>query len=94
MKKETIEEFLARGGKITRVAPVQQQEAQAEPIRVKTQLTYDVVSLGDGELLFGETRTRAKVAKPVSKEEYHKLIDAANLPSHIVEALKKAVKNV
>lgn len=92
MKQETIEEFLARGGKITRVPPVQQHE-ESEPLRVKTQLTYDVVSLGDGELLFGESRAKKPQVKAVSKEEYHKLIDAANLPSHISDALKKVIKN-
>jgi len=95
-KKETIEEFLARGGKIT-VVP-ENEETKTErlkeerSIKVNPQFDYDRMSLGDGEFYFGETRVKKKApVEKVDDNKFNELVETSNLPSHIVESLKKAI---
>ena len=64
-KAETVEEFLARGGKINVLPPVEREETK-HTMPVNTKIDYDMLSLGEGEFLFGETRTR-KPTKPTKR---------------------------
>jgi hypothetical protein len=92
-KAETVQEFLARGGKVNIIPPtVREEETHTMPI--KTKIDFDSLSLGDSEFLFGETRTRKtkKTQKRVSAEDFSKLVEASNLPASVMEALKNAVR--
>lgn len=95
-KKETVEEFLARGGKITVIPENEEKKTERlkdeRPVKVNTQFEYDRMSLGDGEFYFGETRVKKKApVEKVDDEKFGQLADSSNLPSHIIESLKKAV---
>jgi hypothetical protein len=92
-KAETIEEFLARGGKVNVIPPVAREE-QKHTLPVSTKIDYDMMSLGEGEFLFGETRTRktTKTKKKVSNEEFTSLVESSGLPASVMEALKNAVR--
>lgn len=90
---ETIEEFLARGGTVTTV-PAETLEDDKCIIPVKTVIDFDLMSLGEGEYLFGESRTRKSKAPPkkrVSSEEFSSMVETSGLPIAIVEALKKSM---
>ena len=89
---ELMEDFIARGGKVTIIPPHIKEEVE-HTLTVKAQLGYDTLSLGDGEFYFGETRRRktSKVKKKVNSEEFTKLVEGSNLPIHIMEALKKTL---
>jgi len=76
-KVETIEEYLARGGEITYCEP---EESALKPHVMKpaTGTSEHTMSLGNGELLFGETRKRKKKVKPeVTTEDFTKMLDDA-----------------
>ena len=92
-KAETVEEFLARGGKINVLPPVEREETK-HTMPVNTKIDYDMLSLGEGEFLFGETRTRkpTKPTKRVNNEEFTQLVEASGLPASIMEALKNSVR--
>jgi hypothetical protein len=91
-RKETIEEYIARGGKITVIPPVKPEDS-SNTIPIKTLINYDLMSLGEGEFMFGETRAKAKpMKKRVNDDEFAKMLESANLPSNIVESLKRTIK--
>lgn len=77
-KTETIAEFLARGGKITRV-PTQEPTAKTECIKSSsTGGPTAFISYGEADLFYGEHKAKkAKKAKPT--------FNVADLP----EALRK-----
>jgi hypothetical protein len=92
-KAETIEEFLARGGKVNVIPPVVREDTK-HTLPVNTKIDYDLMSLGEGEFMFGETRKR-KVTKPIKRvnsDEFTQLVEASGLPQSIVEALKNSVR--
>ncbi len=78
MQKETIEEFLARGGKVT-VVPPKEREEQNHVLSPNGNGIPNLLTLEEGDLFFGEV----KVRKP--KEEVKPKIDFNALP----EALRK-----
>lgn len=95
-KKETIEEFLARGGKITTIP--ENEEVRAErsrydrAVKVNPQFDHDRMSLGDGEFYFGETRVKKKApVEKVDDNKFTQLAESSSLPSHVIESLKKAI---
>lgn len=92
-KTETVEEFMARGGKVTIIPPPERAE-EAHTLSVKTKIDFDSLSLGDSEYLFGETRTRKtnKTKKKVSTEDFTKMVEGSNLPTSVMDALKNAVR--
>ena len=92
-KTETIEEFLARGGKITIIPPVKPEEGK-NIIPTRTTIGHDLMSLGEGEFLFGETRAKtAPMKKRVNDDDFNKLLENSSLPASVIESLKKAIKN-
>jgi len=90
---ELMQDFMARGGKVT-IIPTPAREETQHVLPVKTQLNFDNLSLGEGEFFFGETRKRktSKMKKKVNTEDFTEMVDSSNLPSHIVEALKRSIK--
>jgi len=89
-RSETIEEFLARGGTPTIIPTVKEPEHRRS-VSIKTKIDYDLMSLGEGEILFGESRTRKTTKKRVTNADFAVLVDSANLPADIVESLKRAM---
>jgi hypothetical protein len=59
MKKETIEEFLARGGKITKI-PEQSVEKGTNVVKPNGTGLPKIMHLTDGEHYFGITRRKKK----------------------------------
>ena len=91
-RAETIEEFLARGGQITKVPAPELEEAKVI-IPTRTTISYDMMSLSEGEHMFGETRAKvAPMKKRINDDEFAKMLDNINLPANIVESLKKTIK--
>ena len=75
--KETVEEFLARGGKIT-VIPPKGEELKEEIVRSTTHTPPTLYSLDLGQLMFAEKSTRKrKKAVDISKNRLEELIAAA-----------------
>ena len=83
-KTETIAEFLARGGKITILPPVQ-PASKTETIKFTTTRNSingentPIISVDDAELFYGEFKPR----KP------KKVSNAVDLSVHLPEALRK-----
>jgi hypothetical protein len=78
MKKETLAEYLARGGKITVIPPV--LPTKSETVKPKPASGPNtLMSIEDGELYYGEAK--AKKAK--------KATTAIDLSAHLPEALRK-----
>ncbi len=79
-KTETIEEFLARGGKITKVE-YKQPELKEHITRQTSGGPATILSLGEAELFYGE----AKAKKAITKNK----VDMSALP----EALRNKFIN-
>lgn len=77
MKKETIEEYLARGGKIERLPYV--DNAVVEPIRV-TYCSSDIISTEECFIYNGEPNKKKVKNKDLK-------IDVTKLPSDLVKNL-------
>jgi hypothetical protein len=66
MKNETIEEFIARGGKVN-VVPAQERVVPAHTITPLGGGPAHLMTLGEGNLYYGEIKPRKmKKAKPIS----------------------------
>lgn len=90
-KVETIEEFLARGGQITKVDK-QEYQGDKHVVPARGTINHDLMSLGDAEFMYGEAVSRApRKKKEVVAVDFNTAVDACKLPAHIAEALKKAV---
>jgi len=59
IKKETVEEFKARGGKV-QVVPYQEPIGEKTTIYPRTPVSQDFMDLGEGELFYSEARSLAK----------------------------------
>jgi hypothetical protein len=92
-KAETVEEFLARGGKVTIIPPVIREDT-THTLPVKTTIDFDSLSLGESEYLFGETRQRKSKTpkKRVTSDDFTAMVEASGLPASVVEALKNSVR--
>jgi len=78
MKKESVAEFLARGGKITKVPPAEPTH-KAESIRSTSNPgPVTIVSMDDADLYHGESR-KNKAKKKVIKST----IDISALPEEL-----------
>lgn len=76
MKKESIEEFLARGGKITKCEPAKDQSKE-EVIKSTLPKTIDILSYDDADLFYGKVPERKK---PLKKKPD---MDLSALPDHL-----------
>lgn len=84
MRKETIDEFIARGGKIQRIeaSPVTHQSIQ---VKISSTPENRILSLADGEFYFSESKKSNKVTKEVRLID---VIDQFNLPHDIAARLR------
>ena len=86
MKVETIAEFLARGGEIKRY-PMVRPDEDTHYIQVHAKSPNEL-SLGDGEILFGEGKIKSKFnTKPKAKPGMEN-VDLSKIPQHIKDKLK------
>ena len=87
-KKETIEEFLARGGKITKCdpAPLPDQDSlpKASPAPVATST---MMTLAEGALYYAESRAKPKERK--KKEDIIESINFSALPASLLKYMPK-----
>jgi hypothetical protein len=85
MKTETLEEFMARGGKVTKVPP---PEVTLKPEAVKSTSAGGpaiLMTLGEADLYYGEHKKRKVKAKP------KQTLDVSALPP---ELRKKYVDDI
>lgn len=82
-KVETIEEFIARGGKPVILPP--QEIENNQQIRLLNVGLPTLMSLDEGEHFFGETRKKKK--KEVTKEEFKDKIKNSGLPDSVIQSL-------
>ena len=81
MKKETIEEYLARGGKITICPPQSSDEEENKIVRsTASNQAQQVLDLGEGEIMYGEkikkTRKKPKKIQAMDQEQVDLLPDS------------------
>lgn len=85
MKKETIDEFLARGGVINKIPATPVEEPSQQSVRVNGTPENRILSLDDGEFYFAESRKNKKQPKKVLLTD---VVDKFNLPPDIVARLR------
>ena len=85
MKTETLEEFIARGGKVTTITPNSQETKQT--LKQTNQGPPTFLSYDDVDLYYGDKKTSKKKSSVKSKEAR---IDIGSLP----EELRKKFFNV
>lgn len=84
MKKETIEEYLARGGEITKVPEHKPEEPKKEiTCRSTSKTPHKPMHITEGAVYWGEDRKR----KTTKTKKFTGDVDA--LPSELVEFMKK-----
>ncbi len=84
-QKETVAEFLARGGKITVVPPTVRNVDEEAKHTVKSTSKHvrpELHTLGNANAMFGEVRKNKPRAKKPKKEDLTK-VDMSLLPAHI-----------
>lgn len=90
-KAETVAEFLARGGIITKVDK-QEYLGDKHVMPARGAINHDHLSLGEAEFMYGEAVSRApRKKKAVPTVDFNTAVDACKLPQHIIDALKKTV---
>lgn len=87
-KTETVEEFLARGGKVV-VLPPEEPEDNKHVVKPTAGGLPQLMTLADGEHFFGETRKKKK--KQVTTEEFKNKVSNMNLPADVVASLINSV---
>jgi hypothetical protein len=84
MKRETIEEFLARGGVVQKIPPSTPSEPP-NTLKISSTPENRILSLDDGEFYFAESR---KSKKQVKKTSLKDVVGNYNLPQDIVDRLR------
>jgi hypothetical protein len=84
-KKETIEEFLARGGQITKCAAAPLPNEEESRINPTSATSSTMMTLGEGALYYAESRAKPKERK--KKEDV--LINFAALPASLLKYIPK-----
>ena len=84
MKKETLEEFLARGGKVNIISP-QIIEQPAHLMKTSNPPEGYILSLDDGAHYFAENKKKIKKKEKISLKD---VIDNFNLPKDIADRLR------
>jgi hypothetical protein len=84
-KKETIEEFLARGGTVTKCPPAPSPEEEANTrVNPASNTSATMMSLAEGALYYSESR-----AKPKERKKTEKTINFAALPTSLLKYMPK-----
>lgn len=87
-KKETIEEFLARGGVITKCDPAPLPDEDLGPKANPTPTANaTMMTLGEGALYYAESRAKPKERK--KKEDVIESINFAALPASLLKYMPK-----
>lgn len=89
-KRETIEEFLARGGTITKCdpAPLPEEESGDKVMPTSTGVST-LMTLGEGALYYSETRAKPKERK----KKVDKAINFAALPPSLLKYMPRHDKD-
>ncbi len=84
-RKETVEEYLARGGKITKI-PYVPPEQKANKLKTNTSGGLPtLMSLDEGAHFFAEKKKK----KTISSEDFLKKIEDSSLSPELVKQLTK-----
>lgn len=83
-KKETIEEFLARGGKITKCEPAPPPEETPARIMPTPSASSTIMTLSEGALYYAESRAKHKERKDPLKS-----INFAALPASLLKFIQR-----
>jgi hypothetical protein len=79
-KKETIEEYLARGGKITICPPQSSDPEENKLVKSTSKAPQEILDLGTGEIIYGEkikkTRKKAKKTPSMAADQVDLLPDS------------------
>ena len=86
-KTETVEEFLARGGKITKIDNTQAQKQASVAVKVKNTGHDSIISSDDADLYYGDP-SHKKVSKRKRKENK---IDFNALPKELQASLLEQI---
>lgn len=79
MKKETIEEFLARGGKVT-IIPAQEHVENIQHINASTAGPANLLTYGEADLYYGEVKERkSRKEKILPKIDFNSLPEALRI---------------
>lgn len=84
MKKETLSEFLARGGKV-QVVPPQVSDEPVHSMKTSTPPEGYILSLDDGAHYFAENKKKIKKKVKTSLKD---VVDNFNLPKDIADRLR------
>lgn len=81
-KRETVEEFLARGGVIQKLAPVEEteEEKNKQPTTLPKTGVASMMSLSEGSLYYAEQK-----AKKIGKVKVAKTVDFSALPANLMK---------
>jgi hypothetical protein len=83
--RETIEEYLARGGKVTYIPAVQSEEDQSNKVASSSGASATMMTLSEGALYFSESRAKPKERK----KSLEKTINTAALPAALLKYMLK-----
>ncbi len=84
-RKETVEEFLARGGTITKCPPAPlPDEVTSNKVSPTPTANATMMTLAEGALYYAESR-----AKPKERKKVEKTINFAALPASLLKYLPK-----
>jgi dipeptidase len=87
-KTETIEEFLARGGKITVIPQSSTKVSAIVPVKAQNTGIVSLMSLEEAELMYGETKSKVK-----NKNQKNSNIDVSALPTELVQKLLNKINS-
>ncbi len=84
-KRETVEEFLARGGKVTKCPPAPTPEEETTTrVSPTSNAGSTMMSLAEGALYYSESR-----AKPKERKKAEKTINFSALPASLLKYMPK-----
>lgn len=88
-KKETVEEYLQRGGKITKCDPAPlPDEVVANKVSPTPVANATMMTLAEGALYYAESR-----AKPKGRKKLDKAINLSALPASLLKYVPKRAEN-
>lgn len=89
-KTESVKDFVERGGEII-IVPPEKPEEKKHVIKFTTGGLPHLMSLGEGENLYGETRRKKK--KKLTNKDFKNKVENLNLPANIISSIINSVKD-
>jgi hypothetical protein len=83
-KRETIEEFLSRGGQITQCPPQEVPKEEDNKVNPTCSTGSLIMTLSEGSLFYSDSKAKPK--QPKKKPE----IDVAALPPHLLKFVPRS----